>query len=310
MVIKNNVSLASLSTFRIGGKAEYFCAVKNFDELIKAIKWAREKKIPWQVFAGGSNIVFPDGKLKGLLIQIKNGLIRADRGNKRLITVDAGVLLADVIKKSISLGWRGLETLSGIPGTVGGAIVGNAGAYGHSISEVVQKVEILDEKLKPRWFTKAQCKFAYRESIFKHRLYIVLRAVMKFEKGNKKALQKISRDIIKIRLKRYKPELKCPGSFFKNVVISRIKRNTRANLTNKIDKKKIIDGKIPAGYLLEQVGAKGMRIGGIEIAKFHGNLFINRGDATARDVKRLAKLLKGRVYRKFGIKLEEEIRYF
>jgi UDP-N-acetylmuramate dehydrogenase len=310
MVIKNNVSLASLSTFRIGGKAEYFCAVKNFDELIKAIKWAREKKIPWQVFAGGSNIVFPDGKLKGLLIQIKNGLIREDRGNKRLITVDAGVLLADVIKKSISLGWRGLETLSGIPGTVGGAIVGNAGAYGHSISEVVQKVEILDEKLKPRWFTKAQCKFAYRESIFKHRLYIVLRAVMKFEKGNKKALQKISRDIIKIRLKRYKPELKCPGSFFKNVVISRIKRNTRANLTNKIDKKKIIDGKIPAGYLLEQVGAKGMRIGGIEIAKFHGNLFINRGDATARDVKRLAKLLKGRVYRKFGIKLEEEIRYF
>jgi UDP-N-acetylmuramate dehydrogenase len=310
MVIKKNVSLVPLSTFRIGGKAEYFCAVKNAGELIKAIKWAQKKKIPWRVFAGGSNIVFPDGKLKGLLIQIKGGLIHANKGHKAIITVDAGVPLADVIKKSISLGWRGLETLSGIPGTVGGAIVGNAGAYGHSISEVVEKVEVLDEKLKPKLLTKVQCKFAYRESIFKHRPYIVLRAVLKFKKGNKKSLQKISRDIIKIRLKKYKPGLKCPGSFFKNVVISRINRNKRANLTNKIDKTKIIDGKIPAGYLLEQVGAKGMRIGGIEIAKFHGNLFINRGGATANDVKRLAKLLKGRVYRKFGIELEEEIRYF
>jgi UDP-N-acetylmuramate dehydrogenase len=109
-----------------------------------------------------------------------------------------------------------------------------------------------------------------------------------------------------MRLEKYKPNLKCPGSFFKNILVEDLTKKILKN----IDESKIVEGKIPAGYLLELVGAKGMRSGGVEIASFHGNLFINKGGGTAKDVMRLARLLKTRVKKKFDINLEEEIRYF
>lgn len=303
MRIKKNVSLAPLSTFKIGGRAEYFYLAKNSDYLIEAIKWAKNRKLPWRIFSGGSNIVFPDGKLKGLLIKI-DGVKLEFRGSK--ILADPGAALAELIQKSIAHSLKGLETLFGIPGTLGGAIVGNAGAYGHSISEVVEKVEVLNRKSIKQWLKNKECQFAYRESIFKHKPLIILRTVLRFKKGNSKILKKVSRDIIKLRLKKYKPGLRCPGSFFKNVLVKEVSQIS----LKKVDKSKIIEGKIPAGYLLEEVGAKGMKIGGIQIADFHGNLFINRGGAKAADVKKMARILKGKVRRKFGIELEEEIRYF
>ncbi len=302
MKFKKNIALAPLSTFRIGGRVEYFCSVKSPEDLIEAVKEVKNRGLTYKVFAAGSNIVFPDKKLKGVLIRITGGRIRND---KNKFTVDAGVLLSEVIKKSIARGLKGLETLSGIPGTLGGAIVGNAGAYGHSISEVVEKVEIWDGKRK-RWLENKDCHFSYRESIFKKRPYLLLRAVLKFKKGNPKVLKKTSKNIIKLRLKKYRPGLRCAGSFFKNVLVAEASKKTLL----KIDKSKIIEGKIPTGYLLEEVDAKGMQVGGIQIADFHGNLFINKGNGKASDVKKLARILKNRVRRKFGIKLEEEIRYF
>lgn len=302
MTFRKNISLAPLSTFKIGGRAEYFCSVQEPTDLLTAIRFAETKKIPYRIIAHGSNVVFPDGRLKGLLVKISGGGIIT--GKNRLIA-GAGVSLSKVVKKSILLGLRGLETLSGIPGTLGGAIVGNAGAYGHSISETVVKVKIWDGHCL-RWLSKKECDFFYRESVFKKKPYIVLCVVLQFKKDNPKKLKKISRDIIKLRLKKYKPGLRCPGSFFKNVLVKEVSKKALA----KIEKSKIIEGKIPTGYLLEQVGAKGTRVGGIEIASFHGNLFINRGRARAADVKKMARILKGKVRRKFGIELEEEIRYF
>jgi len=307
MIFKKNVPLALFNTFKIGGRAEYFFKTSRPENLIKAIEWARNKKIPYRVFAGGSNVVFPDKKIKGLLIQFSGGVIKIQ---KQKMEADAGVSLPALIRKSIKAGLSGLETLSGIPGTLGGAICGNAGAYGHSISEVVFAVEIWDGK-KKRWLKNKDCSFDYRESVFsaqgkKRKPYIILRAVLKFKKGGKEKLQKISREIIKIRAKKYKPGLRCPGSFFKNVPVKKISRKS----LKLINKAKIIEGKIPTGYLLEEVGAKGMRMGGIEIADFHGNLFMNRGNGTAKEAKRLADILKRRVRKKFGILLEEEVRYF
>ncbi|MBI5732684.1 UDP-N-acetylmuramate dehydrogenase [Candidatus Jorgensenbacteria bacterium] len=303
MVIKRNVNLAKFSTFKIGGRAEYFCIVKTPEDLLWVVLWALERGLMYRVFAGGSNIVFPDEGFRGLLVQY-NGVNIQVLPRRRLL-VHAGTPLRDVISKSISKKLSGLETLSGIPGTIGGAIVGNAGAYGHSIAEVVEKVEIWDGA-RCAWIAKNKCRFAYRDSILKYKPFLVLRAVLRFHRGNTKKLRGISRTIIKLRLKKYKPGLRCPGSFFKNVLVKNIsKRSLRM-----IPKEKIIDGKIPAGYLLEQVGAKGMKVGRIKIADFHGNLFINQGGATAKDVKRLARILKLKVYKKFKIQLEEEIRYF
>ncbi len=302
MTIRKNVPLAPMSTFRIGGRAEYFCEVRRLEDLSEAVRFARTKKIPYRILGGGSNVVFPDGKLKGLLIKVSVGGIRRE---KNRITAGAAVPLADVIKTSIRAGLKGLETLSGIPGTVGGATVGNAGAYGHSISETVEKVEVWAGG-KVKILKNKDCGFRYRESVLKHRDYIVLNVTLKFKKGDKKKLGKISRDIIKVREKKYKPGIKCPGSFFKNVLVREVSKKA----LSRIDKSKIIEGKIPAGYLLETVGAKGARSGGIYIADFHGNLFVNNGRGKAKDVKKLARILKTRVGRKFGICLEEEVRYF
>ncbi|MGC9602988.1 MAG: UDP-N-acetylmuramate dehydrogenase [Minisyncoccia bacterium] len=304
---RKNVKLAPLSTFGIGGWAEYFYEAETPDELIETITLAKKLKMPFRVFAGGSNVVFPDGKLKGLLIRFKGGKILV---KKNTMIADAGVGLADVIRISMGSGLSGLETLSGIPGTLGGAIVGNAGAYGHSISEIVRRVEIWDPfdtaQGKRRWLKNPECRFAYRESALKHEHWFVLRAELAFKRGNKTELKKISRDIIGVRERKYKPGLRCPGSFFKNILVKDVSKRS----LGLIDKGKIVEGKIPAGYVLEEVGAKGMRLGGIRIADFHGNLLINTGKAKAKDAKKLAKLLKERVKRKFGIKLEEEVRYF
>ena len=300
--IKSNISVARLSTFKSGNKAKYCCEVKNDTELLEAIIKAKELKALYKIIAGGSNVLFPDTVLNCLLIRVRSKRLKVE-GNK--IVVDAGTLLSRVIAQANKHGLRGLETLAGIPGTVGGAIVGNAGAYGHSISEAVEEIEILDGGTK-RWLKNKDCRFHYRESIFKEGPYIVLRAVLKFKKSNPDKLEKISNNIIKIRLKKYKPGLRCPGSFFKNVLVAEAPKKSLAL----IDQNKIIDGKIPAGYLLEEVAAKGMRCGGIQIADFHGNLFINGGSAKAADVQKLARILKNRVKKKFRIILNEEIRYF
>ena len=300
--VQFHVPLAPLSTFRIGGTAEFFVAVKNPEDLVATASAAARYRMPCRVFASGSNIVFRDQEVRGLLIQFLGGTITF---SGRTCTVDAGVLLERVIKTTVGAGLKGLETLSGIPGTVGGAIVGNAGAYGHSISEVVERVEIWDGKSR-RWITRPECHFAYRESVFKAQPWLILRARLRFTPGDATELGRISREIICVRLKKYKPGLCCPGSFFKNVLVSDV---SKASL-QRIDPGRIIEGKIPTGYLLEQVGANGMRLDGIEIASFHGNLFVNRGGGKCAAVRRLARVLKALVERKFGIKIEEEVRYF
>lgn len=300
--IRKKVNLAPFSAFKIGGRAEYFCSVKTPEEIIEAIGFARSKKLPHKIFSGGSNIVFADGRSKGLFIRVNGGGIKV---KKQKFLVDAGVALTSVIKKSINLSISGLESLSGIPGNVGGAIAGNAGAYGQSIARVVEKIEIWDGQ-KRRWLKNKDCHFRYRESVFKEKPYVLLRAVLKFKKGNRRDLKKTSQNIIKTRLKKYPVNLKCPGSFFKNVLIKEIS----SKVFKKIDKNKVIEGKIPAGYLLEQVGAKGMSFGGVRVSDFHGNLIVNTGKAESKDVRKLADVLKKKVKSKFGILLQEEIRYF
>lgn len=299
---KKNVPLAPLSTFGIGVEAYEYIKISGGKELISFLVWVKKKKRKFKMFAGGSNVVFPDKGVKDLVIQIMGGVIK--REGKTLIA-DSGVLLSDVITLAIREGLSGLEYLSGIPGTIGGAVFGNAGAYGHSLADVTDKVLIWDGK-RERMFASADCKFSYRESLFKKSIFIILRVFLKLSKKDGEDIEKISREIITLRQVKYKPGIKCPGSFFKNVLVTNINRKSM----EKIDRSKIISGKIPAGYLLDTVGARGMRVGGIQIADFHGNLFVNTGGATARDVRRLASLLKEKVYQMFEIRLEEEIRYF
>jgi UDP-N-acetylmuramate dehydrogenase len=302
MLIQENILLSTYSTFKIGGPAKYFVKVSTSADILSAIAWAREKKIAYRIVAGGSNIVFPDEGIDGLIIHVSGNEVTL---KENTLTAQAGVLLAKVIETAIEEGKSGLEQLSGIPGTIGGAVVGNAGAYGRNIGEVVERIEIFNGEVS-RWIQKDECHFSYRHSIFKENPYLVLQVVLTLSAGKKEDLKKLSQEIIKIREKKYKPGLACPGSFFKNIITS----NISPTVLKRIDTSKIIAGKIPAGYLLQEIGAPGMRKGGIAVADFHGNLLFNIGHGTAKEVKELAQELKERVKARFGILLEEEVRYF
>lgn len=282
------------------------------EDLVRTVKQLRADREPYHLIAGGSNVIFPNRRFPGTVVVYRNTpkddplclpqrRSASARGGWR---IDAGASLRDLVNLSIKRGWRGLETLTGIPGTVGGAIVGNAGAYSAAISDCLRRVQVFDG-WRIYWRSKTACRFNYRDSIFKHNSEIILRAEFVFKPGQSSRLAAVARQIITKRRQKYPPNLRCPGSFFKNVLVLEISRRALA----KIDRAKIIAGKIPAGYLLAQVGACGKRVGDIMVANHHGNLLVNRGRGTYRDVRRLAATLKRLVWRRFGIRLEEEVRY-
>ncbi len=295
--------LKRLTTLGIGGKAADFIEVKNEMEMEKLF---RENRKRWRVIGSGSNIVASDFGFHGLVIKIG---IKAFGVRGKTVYAGAGSNLLDFIKKINKLGLCGMEKMAGIPGTVAGAIYGNAGAYGQEIKDSVSRIKIFDGK-QFKWIKKGDCEFGYRTSVFKKKKdWIIVGVEFHLATRSPSVLNKISKDIIELREKKYKPGLLCPGSFFKNIIVKDLKPIVREKLLSKIDNSKIMYGKVPAGYLLEEVGAKGMRSGGMRVAKHHGNLIYNAGGGKARDIIKLARILKDRVSKKFGVRLEEEVQY-
>lgn len=250
------------------------------------------------VIGGGTNLIVSDAGFEGVVLKFAADGISA---SEYLVTVAAGAVLQDLVDFTVDRGLRGLETLAGIPGWVGAAIYGNAGAYGHSISERVHAVRFLDGD-RTRTITNAECDFRYRESIFKQRKdWIILSADLAMSPGSRDELIKTSADIVRVRNEKFPPTMKCAGSIFKNFLL--------ADLAVEVPEKVVREGKIPAAYFLEQVGAKGMRLGGIEVAAYHANLIYNAGGGTARELCEVVGELKRRVHDRFGIALEEEVQF-
>ena len=306
MRISRGVSLKKRTSLKIGGLADYFVRVATEQELVRALKFARLRKLKWYLIGAGSNLVAGDGGFSGLIIE--NAIEKFARNNSE-VSVGAGNNLLRLVYKLDRLGLGGLERMAGIPGTVGGAVYGSAGAYGQEIRERVAKVRYMDGKSnKFKWLSNRQCEFSYRHSIFKRKKHWIITEVrLKLARG--RGLARISDDIVKLRLKKYRKGLKCPGSFFKNIKLDELNKSERKILLSRVDRQKIIYGKVPVGYLLEEAGAKGLRQGSVRVARHHGNLIYNANGAKASDVKKLAKRLKVKVKKKFGIMLEEEVQY-
>ena len=304
--VQSDKNIAPYTTFGVGGNVRFYLPVKTKLELIQALEKAISNKLPFVILAGGSNVIFSDKTLAKLVIHClpPKNKTKAIQIDDDLVMVPAGVALADLIKQSLKAGLAGLESLSGIPGTVGGAVVGNAGAYGQSISDHLVSLEIFDGR-RVRTISKKEARFVYRGSNFKVKPWFVLEATFNLKNGERATLEAKAKEIIKIRNKKYHRGLKCPGSFFKNVLVAEVPKKVLA----KIDQVKIIDGKIPTGYLLEAVSARGLREGQIAVADFHGNLLMNLGGGTCAQTKKLATKLKRLVKNRFGITLEEEVRY-
>lgn len=301
ILVRENESLGTHTTFGIPSIAEFFTVAASAEELAEALAFARGRGFPTTIIAGGSNIVCTE-RVEGLVIKIA---LRGRAIEGELFTVAAGESLLETVRAANATGLGGLETLAGIPGTVGGAIVGNAGAYGTEIGSRVQEVEVCDGS-EVRVFSRAECAFAYRDSIFKkNRELIVLSVALKLFRGDAAALSQKSASIIAERERKYPPGLRCPGSFFKNIPEGEVASELLADLPERA----LAHGKIAVGYLIEAVEGRGLCVGGACVADYHGNLVINGGGASFGEVRTLAEELKRRVKERFGIELEEEIRY-
>lgn len=294
--------MSQATTLQIGGPAKDFQVAKTESELIKIIMANQDLPAGRQdflVIGGGSNLLVSDKGVNKLII--KNEIVSTEQNGNKVI-VSAGNILQDLVDYTIQYDLSGLQKLTGIPGTVGGAVYGNAGAYGQTISDHLIEVKAFDGE-KIIILTKEQCQFGYRDSGFKKNRQTILEITFLLEEGKSQILASEASDILSKRLIKYPKGIKCPGSFFKNLVADDLPKE----ILQKIPPDKITYGKISAGYLLETVGAQGKVLDGIEIASYHANLFVNKGNGTAKAFYDLAKKYAEKVKEKFGITLEPEV---
>jgi len=302
--LQENISLANHSTFRIGGPAKYFLAVKNKEELIEAVTWAKTSQTHFFILGGGSNILFADQGYDGLIIKIGNEEIIFNADKEKLeADCGAGAALAEILFEATSRDWGGLEWALGIPGTLGGAVCGNAGRLGQDLAQVIISVQLLDADLMEKEILASDCQFSYRDSRFKHNQEIILGAKLKFIKQDKNKAEELLREAQKVIEKM--PNFPSAGSVFKNYLVV---ENDELIKNYPEVREKIRGGKLAAGFLIQQCGLTGQQIGGAQIWSNHGNFILNINQAKASDVLALIELCKKSVDEKFGIKLEEEIR--
>ncbi|MDQ2843711.1 MAG: UDP-N-acetylmuramate dehydrogenase [Acidobacteriota bacterium] len=300
--VMKNAPLAKYTRFAIGGPAAVFFDANDEKAFASALRVVNEMEVPHMVIGGGTNLVVSDAGYKGVVLRYTGSSIRRDSS---FLSVGAGAILQEVVDRSIALGLKGLETMTGIPGYVGGAIYGNAGAYGHSIQELVRQVRVFDGA-KVVAMSNEECRFRYRESVFKQRKdWVILSGDLEFGEQDTDELARTAREIRSIRDAKYPPDMKCAGSIFKNLLL----RDLPAQVAGEIPPKVIREGKVASAWFLEQTGVKGMRRGDIQVADYHANLIYNDGAGTARDLVAVIREVKSRVEERFGFELEEEVQY-
>ena len=310
-MFQENFPLKTISHYKIVGEARYFFEAKNVEEIIKAIEKARQLGIPVFVLAGVSNVLIDDSGVNGLVIRpnIKNFEILGKK-----IRVGVGVPMNQLLNDSMTENLSGLEWSAGIPGTIGGAIYGNAGSFGKEMKDIVESVISLDISEKnPKVIRREnkECNFNYRSSIFKKQKggEIILEAVLKFAEGDIQKIKEEAEKNINYRFEKHPMEHPSLGSTFKNVPVERFD----SGFIEKPEIKKVIKidpfPMIPAAYLIAEAGLKGISSDGAMISPKHPNFIVNVSEAGASDVKKLIDLIKNEVNKKFGVELEEDIEY-
>lgn len=300
--IRNDVQIAPLTTFRIGGSAAYFSEVSTEDELREAFAWAKEHGVPFAILGGGSNVLADDAGFAGLVIKITNQDVRFDDVH---VSIDAGRNLLQTIRETAQKGLGGWEKLSGIPGTVGGAARGNAGAFGTEMKDIITNVHAVHaETGDTKGFSNAECDFSYRHSFFKdHPAWIITRVDITLTPGDAAALSASIEETIAEREKRHLQNVRAAGSYFMNPVAP-------ASVVALFEKEKGVksrENRVPAGWLIEKAGFRGAMLGGARASFQHPNYLVNEsGEATAAEVKELADTIKEAVREQFGIELHEE----
>jgi UDP-N-acetylmuramate dehydrogenase len=287
--ILKNISLSNYTSIRIGGKADHLLIAHNQNLFIEVFNYCLNHNIRFLPIGNGTNIFFSDNGFRGLVAIIKFDKIR--KSSDTIVVAEAGVPLSKLNKICIDNSLTGFEFTAGIPGTVGGAIFGNTGAYEDSVGNYLTKAKILTANGEVKFVDNDYFEFAYRNSKLKNSRDIILEAEFQFKKGNPKEIKRKVKEILdQRRIKLPNSNTLTAGSYFKNI------RDESGNLT-------------AAAVYLDAVGSKRTSVGDAGIYQKHANIFINKGHATAKDILELENILKERVLKKFGIKLEREVIY-
>lgn len=284
--IKQNEPMSKHTSFKIGGPAEFFIKILSIEELQKILEFAKKEKIKIIILGNGSNILVADKGIQGIVIKtnLKEITIKNKKQNKVEITTDDAVPIGMLAQKLLKQEITGFEEISGIPGTIGGAILMNAGAHGKEMKDIITEITAIDYNGQLHTFTNEQAEFTYRNSIFSSGKYIILQAKMMLEKGNTKDIKDKMDEYAQYRKDKQPIEYPSAGSTFKRG-----------------------DNFITA-KLIDEAGLKGYSIGGAKISEKHAGFIINTGGATAQNVLDLAKYVTDKVYEKFGKKIEFEIK--
>ncbi|MGC9524831.1 MAG: UDP-N-acetylmuramate dehydrogenase [Limnospira sp.] len=284
-LIQSQVSLASLTSFRVGGPAEWYAAPRSLDQLRACLEWANSEVLPVTLLGGGSNLLVSDRGLRGLVIGTRHlRQVHFDRETGRL-TVGSGTSLPRLAWKAARMGWRGLEWAVGIPGTVGGAVVMNAGAHRSCTADILVSANVLDRGGKLNVLTPDQLHYRYRTSNLQGGDRLVTQATFQLQPGADPG-QVMAETAEHFRRRRLSQPYHLPscGSVFRN------------------------PGPKAAGWLIEQTGLKGYQIGGAQVAERHANFILNCGGATASDIFTLIHHVQERVEHRWSFLLEPEVK--
>jgi UDP-N-acetylmuramate dehydrogenase len=281
--LQENVSLASYTSARIGGPADALIVVKSADELAETVTRLWQLGVPYTIFGGGSNALVSDKGVRGVVILNRAKEIRFETGDQPKVWAEAGAGFSNLANRAAEEGLAGLEWAATVPGTVGGAVYGNAGAFGGDMAGNLIQAELLTENGREQW-PVAKFEYGYRTSALKRSTlkFVILAAEMHLSHSTKEAVRFKMAEFVSKR-KSSQPPGASMGSMFKNP-----------------------EGDF-AGRLIEAAGLKGTRIGNAEISTVHGNFFVNHGDTKASDIRKLIELTQKTVLEKSGVKLELEV---
>lgn len=287
--LQENVILAPFTSFGIGGPARYFTIAKTPTEIVRAVRAARKNNTKFFILGGGSNILIDDLGFDGLIIKDECRHFQFDSNG---VAAQSGALVDKMVDIAVERSLGGLEYAAGIRGTIGGAVYGNAGAFGHAINEILEKGVLYNHDDKIIIADNHYFKFAYRKSLLSECGDVVLSVYLKLKPADQKKLAEIVNERRQFRLNRHPVGMGSAGSVFKNLRTLEDPNNV-----------------IPAGKLLEDAGARNLRVGDAAIFDKHCNIVVNMGHATSSDVKTLIAKMNKAVLDKFGVDLQREILY-
>lgn len=300
--VRRQEPLSNWTRFGLGGPCEALLSTESEDAYVKLQGLLTELPVRWTAIGGGTNLIVHEAGYRGLVVKFDGDSLKAS-GNT--IWAQAGAELNHLVDFANSQGLAGMESLAGIPGWVGAAVYGNAGAYGQTISDHLVRVRWVKNGQLGEW-SKAECGFVYRGSHFKaDKGMQILSVEFSLPKGEAAVLAAKSKEIRAMRDAKFPPTMQCAGSIFKNLKLAELPAQAQEAVPPTLPR----EGKVPAAWFLEQVGAKGMTQGGIQVAGYHANLLFNAGNGTPPQFRALVQELKRRVEAKFGFLLEEEIQY-